>query len=86
MWILIGLTLYKFVNNNLTLQKETCDHSQMFVGLVSLCIYLLHVYILGTHTVLGTRCFRNNVALNNFYSGVTAGTAAISKGLQICGP
>ena len=25
------------------------------------------------------------VAINNFYSGVTAGTAAISKGLQICG-
>ena len=25
------------------------------------------------------------IAVNNFYSGVTAGTAAISKGLQICG-
>ena len=28
---------------------------------------------------------QNIVAVNNFYSGVTAGTAAISKGLQICG-
>ena len=25
------------------------------------------------------------VAVNNIYSGVTAGTAAISMGLQICG-
>jgi hypothetical protein len=28
---------------------------------------------------------QNNVTVNNFYSGFTAGTAAISKGLQICG-
>ena len=28
---------------------------------------------------------QNNVAVNNFYSGVTAGTAAMFMGLQICG-